>query len=575
VVALEDIFVAVAMLSVSVGIVLPGMIAHSADQVSTAAKRLASGTVRDLTTAMDALGEGNLEAAPASVDIVPVVVTSRDELGAMADSFNMLQQGVKQVAVGLNRARQGLYAARTQLVHSKEVAIHDALHDPLTALPNRTFFTQRLERALMRQKEQGESACAVLFIDLDGFKIINDSLGHRVGDELLVQVANRFRRLLYRKGGEDLDGETARNVLARLGGDEFTVLMSGVRDAADALQVAARIQNTLVAPFTISDENVYTSASIGVATSCGEYDSAADILRDADLAMYRAKALGKNRAEVYDISMHVLATTRLHLENDLRRALRDQEFVLHYQPIVALPSEVIVGFEALARWQVPGGDMVYPSDFITVAEETGLIVPLGLWVLREACLTACGWNQRFGQARKLSMSVNISPRQFAQHDLGRNVERVLTETGVNPAVIKLEITESGTMGDPARAVRVLSQLKSLGLQLSVDDFGTGYSSLSYLHKFPVDILKIDRSFVSSMVDNRDSRQVVKTIMALAKGMEMQVVAEGIECREQALLLSQLGCDFGQGYYFSKPLPAPEVVAMLTSVTGAPLAAWEM
>jgi diguanylate cyclase (GGDEF)-like protein len=585
VVALEDIFVAVAILTITVGIVLPGMIAHSADQISTAAKRLAFGTVRDLAAAMDALGEGNLEAAHASVDIDLVVVSSRDELGAMAESFNVLQQSVKQAAVGLDRAREGLSAARkelldtnaalantveeqerlaAELLHAKEVAVRDALHDPLTSLPNRTFLAGRLDQALARQKELGTSACAVLFIDLDGFKVVNDSLGHRAGDDLLVQVANRFRALLYRKGGEasETGNEPSRNVLARLGGDEFTVLMSCVQGAEDALNVAARILDALVAPFAIAGENVYISASIGIATSCGGYDSAADILRDADLAMYRAKALGKGRAEVYDASMHALATTRLHLENDLRRALRDQEFVLHYQPIVALPTEEIVGFEALVRWQSPARGLVYPGDFIPVAEETGIIVPLGLWVLREACMTKRAWNEQFGRTRKLGMSVNISPRQFAQRDLVTDIERILTETGVDPAMIKLEITESGTMGDPERAIRVLSQLKSLGVQLSIDDFGTGYSSLSYLHKFPIDVLKIDRSFVSGMVDNRDSQQVVKTIMALAKGMEMQVVAEGIERPEQALRLNEMGCDFGQGYLFSKPLPAADIVALL-------------
>jgi diguanylate cyclase (GGDEF)-like protein len=587
VVALEDIFVAVAILTISVGIVLPGMIAHSADQVSTAAKRLAFGTVRDLAAAMDALGEGNLEAAHASVDIDLVVVSSRDELGAMAESFNVLQQSVKQAAVGLDRAREGLSAARkelldtnaalantvveqerlaAELLHAKEVAVRDALHDPLTSLPNRTFLAERLDQALARQNEMGTSACAVLFIDLDGFKVVNDSLGHRAGDDLLIQVADRFRALLYRPGGDggETGNQPVRNVLARLGGDEFTVLMSCVQGAEDALNVAARMQDALAAPFTIAGENVYISASIGIATSCGGYDSAADILRDADLAMYRAKALGKGRAEVYDASMHALATMRLHLENDLRRALRDREFVLHYQPIVALPTEEIAGFEALVRWQSPGRGLVYPGDFISVAEETGIIVPLGLWVLREACITKRAWNEQFGRTCKLGMSVNISPRQFAQRDLVTGIERILTETGVDPAMIKLEITESGTMGDPERAVRVLSRLKSLGVQLSIDDFGTGYSSLSYLHKFPIDVLKIDRSFVSDVVDNRDSQQVVKTIMALAKGMEMQVIAEGIECREQALLLSQMGCEFGQGYLFSKPLPAADIVALLKS-----------
>ena len=593
VVALEDIFVAVSILTVSVGIILPGMIAHSADQVSEAAKRLAFGTVRDLAAAMDALGAGNLDAAHASVDIVPVTVSSRDELGAMAKSFNVLQQGVKQAALGLDRAREGLSAARAELLdsntalansnavlastveeqerlaaellRSKELAVHDALHDPLTGLPNRTFLVEWLNRALARQKEPGASGYAVLFIDLDGFKVVNDSLGHTAGDNLLIQVTNRFRALLFRRNdGDGIPNNQSRNVLIRLGGDEFTVLMSGVEGADDALALAARIKDALVAPFSIVGQDVHASASIGIATSHGGYESAADILRDADLAMYRAKSLGKSRAEVYDTSMLETVTKRLHLENDLRRALRNQEFVLHYQPIVTLSTEVIAGFEALVRWQVPGRGLVYPGDFIATAEDTGIIVPLGLWVLREACLTVHAWNRQFGSGRKLSMSINISPRQFAQRDLVRDIENVLFETGVDPTTIKLEITESGTMGDSERAVRVLSQLKSLGVQLSLDDFGTGYSSLSYLHKFPLDVLKIDRSFVAGLIDNRESQQVVKTIMSLAEGMGMGVVAEGIECEDQARQLNEMGCEFGQGYLFAKPMSGPEAIRLLES-----------
>jgi diguanylate cyclase (GGDEF)-like protein len=584
VVGLEDIFVAVAMLTITVGIVLPGMIAHSAEQVSAAAKRLAFGTVHDLANAMDALGAGDLEAAHASVDIVPVTVKSRDELGEMADSFNMLQQRVQQAALGLGRAREGLGTARAELLEtnamlartveeqerlaaellrSKEVAVHEALHDPLTGLPNRIFFTERLDRALAEQKAPTDAdprggICAVLFIDLDGFKVVNDSLGHWAGDDLLIQVANRLRTLLY-SSGEDNAG---RIVLARLGGDEFTVLLCGLGGTEGAVAMAMRITQALEAPFTVAGRDVHTSASIGIAATRGGYDSPADILRDADLAMYRAKALGKGRAEVYDASMHALATKRLHLENDLRRALREHEFVLHYQPIVTLPDEKIAGFEALVRWQFPGRGLVYPGDFIPVAEETGIIIPLGMWILREACLIARDWNREFGEPRPLTMSVNISPRQFAQHDLVRHIERVLTETGVDPALIKLEITESGTMGDPERAISVLSRLKALGVQLSVDDFGTGYSSLSYLHRFPVDVLKIDRSFVSGLIGNRESEEVVRTIMALAQGMGMQVIAEGIECREQARELGHLGCDFGQGYLYSRPVPEADIVAML-------------
>ena len=588
VVVLEDIFVGVAMLTISVGIILPGMVAHSADQVSTAARRLAFGTVRDFATAMDALGEGKLEAAHAAVDIVPVAVRSRDELGAMARSFNMLQRVVKQAALGLDRAREGLSAARAELLaanatlaitveeqerlaaellRAKEAATHDASHDALTGLPNRTFFINRLEAALARSREH-VTDYAVLFIDLDRFKIVNDSLGHLAGNQLIIQVAERIGSLLRREQGRGEGEDDAPDLLARLGGDEFTVLLADITKADDALMVARRIQDALAAPFIIEGQDVHTSVSIGIVPNCASYATPEDVLRNADLAMYRAKHLGKARAEVYDVSMHALATTRLHLENDLRRALRTGEFVLHYQPIVSLADAQIVGFEALVRWQVSGQKLVYPGDFIAVAEETGIIVPLGMWVLREACRTVRLWQQQFGAARTLGMSVNISPRQFAQRGLVQGVETVLRETGVFPPAIKLEITESGTMGDPERAVRVLSQLKSLGVQLSVDDFGTGYSSLSYLHKFPLDILKIDRSFVSGLTRNKESRQIIKTMMALARGLHMKVIAEGIENREQSVELQRLGCSLGQGYFFSKPLAAPDALALLKSAQPA-------
>ncbi|MGA2792847.1 MAG: EAL domain-containing protein [Roseiarcus sp.] len=586
VVALEDIFVLVAMLTISVGLILPGMIAHFADQVSQAAHRLAFGTVRDLARAMDALGEGNLEAAHASVDIVPVVVRARDELGAMADSFNTLQQSVKQAAIGLGRARQGLSAARAELletnaalvgtieeqkrlaaelVEAREAAVRDALHDPLTGLPNRTMFIDWVNTALARG-DQAVGDFAVFFLDLDGFKRVNDSLGHSAGDDLIVQVAGRLRALLRGDvgGRASVAGAPIGDMLARFGGDEFTVLRANVEGAEDAMVVAKRIQDALAAPFTIESQDVYVSASIGIVISCSGYAAPNDILRDADLAMYHAKSVGEARAQIFDASMHALATSRLHLENDLRRALRNDEFVLHYQPIVSLHSEEIVGFEALVRWRPPGLELVYPDDFIPVAEETGIIVPLGRWVLGEACRQARAW-KRPGRARPLTMSINLSPRQFAERDLVHGVETVLRETGVDPALIRLEITESCTMGDPERAAQVMSQLKSLGVALSIDDFGTGYSSLAYLHRFPLDSLKIDRSFVAGLLDKAESRQIITTIMALAEGLGMEVVAEGIETNEQAVELRRLGCNFGQGYLFSKPLASSAAAALLEAI----------
>jgi diguanylate cyclase (GGDEF)-like protein len=583
IVTLEDIFVAVAILTITIGVVLPGMIAHSVNQVSDAARRLAFGTIRDFTTAMDALGEGRLDAAHAVIDIVPVKVNSRDELGTMATSFNTLQQSIKHAAIGLDRAREGLSEARAELVSSnaalantvaeqtrlaselltaRETAVYDSLHDPLTGLPNRTFFLRAL-RAVLTKSGEGPTEYAVFFIDLDRFKIVNDSLGHLCGDKLLVQIGDRLRVLLRGQGKEVAESnDRANDVVARLGGDEFTVLLHDIQRPEDVLGVADRIHNVLATPFIIEGESFETTASIGIAIGNPEYAEPAEILRDADLAMYRAKKLGKTRVEIYDPSMQVLANTRLHIENDLRRGLRDCEFVVHYQPIVSLQCEDIVGFEALVRWNIPGKGLVYPGEFIAVAEETGIIVPLGMWVLREACRQAKAWQRQFSGREPLTMSVNLSPRQFAQHDLVAAVEAVLAETGMDPALLNLEVTESTTMEDPDRAARILSELKLLNVRLSIDDFGTGYSSLSHLLRFPLDVLKIDRSFVSDMLRRSAGKQIVATIIALAQGMSMRVIAEGIETPEQLAELKRLGCEDGQGYLFSKPVEAERVAPLM-------------
>jgi diguanylate cyclase (GGDEF)-like protein len=584
IVTLEDIFVAVAILTITIGVVLPGMIAHSVNQVSDAARRLAFGTIRDFATAMDALGEGRLDSAHVEIDIVPVKVNSRDELGAMATSFNTLQQSIKQAAIGLDRAREGLSEARAELLSSnaalantvteqtrlaselftaKEKAVYDSLHDPLTGLQNRTFFLRALQAVLTKSGERPKEY-AVFFIDLDRFKIVNDSLGHLCGDKLLIQIADRLRVLVRGEGGKDIAGsnDRASDVVARLGGDEFTLLLHDIQQREDVLGVASRIHNVLAPPFIIEGESFETTASIGVAIGNPDYAEPAEILRDADLAMYRAKKLGKTRVEIYDPSMQVLVNTRLHLENDLRRALRDSEFVVHYQPIVSLQCEEIVGFEALVRWNIPGKGLVYPGEFIAVAEETGIIVPLGMWVLREACRQAKAWQRQFSGRGPLTMCVNLSPRQFAQHDLVAAVEGMLAETGMDPALLNLEVTESMTMEDPDRAARILSELKLLNVQLSMDDFGTGYSSLSHLLRFPLDVLKIDRSFVTDMLRSHESRQIIVTIIALAKGMSMRVIAEGIETREQLAELKLLGCEDGQGYLFSKPVEAERVPLLM-------------
>jgi len=352
------------------------------------------------------------------------------------------------------------------------------------------------------------------------------------------------------------------STLARLGGDEFTILLTDIHDPSDAVRVANRVKDALRQPFAVNGQEVYTSASIGIASSASGYESADAILRDADLAMYRAKALGKARWELFDREMHQAAMTRLALETDLRRALQNEEFVLHYQPIVSLRTGQVAGFEALVRWQKPDGELVPPGGFIETMEDTGLIVFLGAWVLREACRAARMLQESLPGAQDLSISVNVSPRQFAQPDLAAQIRTVIEEVGIDPHRLRLEITESAMIGDMDRVAAVLRELKEIGVRVSIDDFGTGYSSLSYLHSLPLDVLKIDRSFVSAMAHNGESLQIVRTIMSLAHNLGMDVIAEGPEDAEQVSQLRSIGCEYGQGFYFSKPIDLTAAMAFL-------------
>ncbi|MDW3687645.1 EAL domain-containing protein [Cupriavidus sp. CV2] len=441
---------------------------------------------------------------------------------------------------------------------AEDQLIHDAFHDPLTGLPNRALFADRLARAVARGSRHREQPFAVLFIDLDRFKLVNDSLGHLAGDALIVQVAARL-------------GECLRvdDTLARMGGDEFTILLDSIDDVNEAVRITERLMHSLETPFVIEGEQLYASASIGIATSPLGYASAEEMLHHADLAMYRAKTLGKGRYEIYDATMHERAVSRLALESSLRRALHNGEFVLHYQPVVMLETEGIVGVEALVRWRKSESELVYPAEFIAVAEETGMILLLGMWVLREACTTMARWHKEFPRTPALTVSVNVSARQFAQHDFVQHVARVLADTGIAPETVRLEITESITMVDSERTVAVLGQLRDLGVRISIDDFGTGYSSLSYLHRFPLDILKIDRSFVAQLDRGEEGLQIVQTIMSLARNLGIEVVAEGTETSRHVEHLRALGCDFGQGYFFSRPLESEDVSTLLRERVPAP------
>ncbi|HEX8335785.1 MAG TPA: EAL domain-containing protein, partial [Pyrinomonadaceae bacterium] len=440
----------------------------------------------------------------------------------------------------------------TDRKRAEEQLLHDAFHEALTGLPNRALFMDHVKMAIQRSRRSGDRLFAALFLDLDRFKIINDSLGHMVGDQLLVGIAHRLEACLR-------PGDT----VARLGGDEFTILLEDLTTMEDALDVARRVQEAVTQPFNIGGHEVFTTASIGIALSNTGYERAEDLLRDADTAMYRAKMEGKKRHVVFDKAMHDRAMELLQTETDLRRALTRQEFFLNYQPIVNLATGRVASFEALVRWRHPERGLVMPGDFVPVAEETGLIVPLGLWVLNEACRQMREW-QRLGLADEaVKISVNLSGRQFSQADLIEQIASALRESGLGAANLKLEITESMVMENFDTAIDMLTQLRTLGVGLSIDDFGTGYSSLSYLHRFPIDTLKIDRSFVTQMTDNSENAEIVRTIVTLARSLDMDVVAEGVETADQLRRLGELGCDYGQGYLFSRPVGSGQAADLLT------------
>lgn len=429
------------------------------------------------------------------------------------------------------------------LQESKDHFRHAAFHDQLTNLPNRALLTEHIKLAIERPRSRDEQFFALLFLDLDRFKNINDSLGHIAGDQLLMATARCLEECMR-----------PMDTVARLGGDEFAILLDGLETVADAILVAERIQQALTRPFMLNGHEVFVTTSIGITLSNTGYEDPENVLRDADTAMYRAKESGKARFEVFDSSMHSHAVALLQLENDLRRAIERREFRVYYQPIIDLETDEVSGFEALVRWYHPERGLVPPDEFISIAEETGLIVDIGIGVLRESCRQLREWQSMLGP-KSLSVAVNLSAKQFAQPDLVNQVKEILQETGLDAQYLKLEITETVVMENAEVARNMLGQLCALGVQLSIDDFGTGYSSLSYLHRFPVKTLKIDRSFIGRMRDNGENCEVVKTINTLANNLGMSVVAEGIETENQLAQLKAMGCGYGQGYIFSRPLTA--------------------
>jgi diguanylate cyclase (GGDEF)-like protein len=436
---------------------------------------------------------------------------------------------------------------------------HDAQHDGLTLLPNRAHLLDRLAQCLSRLRRHPDLKCAVLFLDLDNFKVVNDSLGHEAGDKLLVECS---QRLLGCVRDNDSVSSGSDSTTARLGGDEFVILLEGVRDIHAAIAVADRIQRAVAQPLDIDGHVIAIGASIGVTLAVTGEESVDDLLREADTAMYAAKHAGKSRVAIFDQDMHAAVRARLRLEHELRAALGSGAFELHYQPIIALETAQLCGFEALVRWRHPDGTLVMPGVFISIAEEIGIITTLGRWVLRTACAEARAWNDRLTDGRTLSVSVNVSRYQLLHHDLVGEIEDALAETGLSSSLLKLEVTEAIVMADAQPARDVLSRVRALGVEVHMDDFGAGYSSLSSLHQLDVDGLKIDRAFAGSIGKSRTYVAVIDAIVQLAHVLDKRVICEGIEDTEQLAQMLALGCDGGQGYLFSKPIPADEVWSLI-------------
>ena len=436
--------------------------------------------------------------------------------------------------------------------HERE-SIHAALHDPLTGLPNKLLLLDLIEHALGRCKRRNDYMFAVLVFNLDRFHLVNDGLGHAMGDQLLNAVAQRLKPCFR-----------SVDTMARLSGDEFGVLLDDINDVSDAIRVSDRIQEQLASPFQCGSQEVFTSGRMGVALSTTGYERAEDALRDATLALHRVTSGTAVRHAVFDPVMQHRAHARLELETDLRWAMEREEFRVFYQPIVSLKSGEITDVEALLRWEHPRRGLLEPPEFLSVAEETGLIIPLGLWVLEHSCGQLRGWQEQISTESPLSLSVNLSGKQVLWEDMAQHVERVLEETGLDGRSLRLEMTETVMMDDADPMLSVLADLKKLNVSLDIDAFGIGYSSLRYLHQFPIDSLKIDRSFIANLHTSSESQEIVRTILALAQNIGVRVVAEGVETPDELDLLKELNCELAQGHLFSKPIRHEEITPLIGS-----------
>jgi diguanylate cyclase (GGDEF)-like protein len=485
-------------------------------------------------------------------------IRSHDEIADLARSFEHMRGSLRDYHTQVEERTAELTATNEWLhkevgarIAAEKQQLHAALHDSLTGLPNRELFVDRLTHTIGIGNRRKDYLYAVLMLDIDRFKVINDSLGHAAGDQLLIAIGQRLIACVR-------PGDT----VVRLGGDEFAILLEDISGLGNAVYIAERISTALAAPFNVAGgHEVFATGSIGIALSAAEYAFSDQVLRDADTAMYQAKSSSNARYAVFEPGMHAHALERLHLETDLRRAVERKEFVVYYQPIVSLATDRLQGYEALVRWLHPERGLLNPGEFIQMAEETGMIVAIDRLVLRESCRQMQEWHGQAGKGGEF-ISVNLSHKQMVQPDLVTYVEKVLRETGLDPGSLKLEITENVIIENPEEAVAMLGRLKALGVRLYIDDFGTGYSSLSYLHRLPIDGLKIDRSFIMNMGENGENQQIVSTIMLLARDLNLAVIAEGVETAHQLSLIKAMHCDFGQGYLFSRPVDSSKALAYL-------------